>query len=98
MSYLFGKSTSERAIALSEVAHPDFREGLLAEAKAAGAVPKAHKLGGANRYAVEEERRVALRSGKEVMLRPARGGDTRAMQLLFHKMFERTPTCGSFAR
>jgi acyl-CoA hydrolase/RimJ/RimL family protein N-acetyltransferase len=89
MAYLFGKSTSERAIALSEIAHPDFRDSLLAEAKKLELVPKGHRVGSVHRYAVEEERQIVLRSGRDVLLRPARGGDTHAMQLLFHKMSER---------
>lgn len=89
MAYLFGKSTAERAIALSEIAHPNFRDSILAEAKQLELIPKVHRAGGVDRYAVEEERQIVLRSGQEVLLRPARGGDTHAMQLLFHKMSER---------
>jgi acyl-CoA hydrolase/RimJ/RimL family protein N-acetyltransferase len=88
MAYLFGKSTTERAIALIEIAHPDFREGLMAEAKALALVPKVHRAAAVQRYPVEEERRVTLRSGRDVLLRPARGGDTPAMQHLFHQMSE----------
>jgi RimJ/RimL family protein N-acetyltransferase len=86
MAHLFGKSLRERAIALIEIAHPDFREGLLAEAKALAMVPAAHKLGARGAYAVEEERHVTLKNGREALLRPSHGPDVTAMQLLFHKM------------
>ena len=79
MAYLFGKSTTERAIALIEIAHPDFREGLMAEAKALALAPRGHRAVGSLGYAVEEERHATLRSGNEVLLRPARGGDTSAI-------------------
>jgi acyl-CoA hydrolase/RimJ/RimL family protein N-acetyltransferase len=86
IAYLFGKSMRERAIALIEIAHPDFRESLLEEAKRQALVPPAHGLVAARDYLVEEERSMTLKSGGTVMLRPARGGDVHAMQLMFHRM------------
>jgi acyl-CoA hydrolase/RimJ/RimL family protein N-acetyltransferase len=86
IAYLFGKSMRERAMALIEIAHPDFRESLLDEAKRQSLVPAAHRLGGGRDYLVEEERVVALKSGSKVMLRPARGGDVQSMQVMFHRM------------
>ena len=98
MAYLFGKSTAERAIALIEIASPEFRDSLLAEAKRLELIPKGHRIGGVDRYAVEEERHVTLHSGREVLLRPARGGDAHAMQLLFHKLSERDSYMRFFRR
>ena len=86
IAYLFGKSVRERAIALIEIAHPDFREGLLEEAKRQALIPAAHTLVAARDYLVEEERHVSLKSGAQITLRPARGGDVHAMQLMFHRM------------
>jgi hypothetical protein len=86
IAYLFGKSMRERAMALVEIAHPDFRESLLDEAKRHSLVPAAHRLGGGRAYLVEEERVVALKSGSKIMLRPARGGDVQSMQVMFHRM------------
>ena len=86
MAYLFGKSVRERAMALIEIAHPDFRESLLDEAKRQSLVPAAHRLGGSRGYLVEEERVVTLKSGIKVMLRPARGSDVQSMQVMFHRM------------
>jgi len=86
LAYLFGKSVRERALALIEIAHPDFRESLLEEAKRQSLVPTAHRLGGGRDYLVEEERVIPLKSGREVMLRPARGSDIQSMQVMFHRM------------
>src|SRR4029079_7858379 len=86
IAYLFGKSIRERATALIEIAHPDFRESLLDEAKRHSFVPAAHGLAAGRDYLVEEERMVALKSGSTVMLRPAHGSDVHAMQLMFHRM------------
>jgi acyl-CoA hydrolase/RimJ/RimL family protein N-acetyltransferase len=86
IAYLFGKSVRERALALIEIAHPDFRESLLEEAKRQSLVPAAHRLGGGRGYLVEEERVVPLKTGSKVMLRPARGSDVQSMQVMFHRM------------
>jgi acyl-CoA hydrolase/RimJ/RimL family protein N-acetyltransferase len=86
IAYLFGKSVRERALALIEIAHPNFRESLLDEAKRQSLVPTAHRLGGGRGYLVEEERVVPLKSGSKVMLRPARGSDVQSMQVMFHRM------------
>jgi acyl-CoA hydrolase/RimJ/RimL family protein N-acetyltransferase len=86
IAYLFGKSVRERATALIEIAHPDFRESLLEEAKRQALIPVAHSLAAAREYPVEEERTVTLKAGAKVMLRPAHGADVHAMQLMFHRM------------
>ena len=86
IAYLFGKSVRERAIALIAIAHPDFRDGLLAEAQALHLIPTAHRLGSRHEYLVEEERSATLKNGETVRLRPAGGGDVAAMQSLFHRM------------
>lgn len=86
IAYLFGKSVRERAMALIEIAHPDFREDLLADAKRQALIPAAHRLAGRRGYLVEEERIVSLRGGRKTMLRPARGSDAPTMQVMFHRM------------
>jgi acyl-CoA hydrolase/RimJ/RimL family protein N-acetyltransferase len=86
IAYLFGKSVRERAMALIEIAHPDFRESLLDDAKRQSLVASAHRLVGGSSYLVEEERVVALKGGSKIMLRPARGSDVQSMQVMFHRM------------
>lgn len=86
IAHLFGKSVRERATALVDIAHPDFREHLLGEAKRLGLIPAAHRLGGKHAYPVEEERTISLKSGRSILLRPARGTDVAGMKSLFHRM------------
>ena len=70
-------------MALIEVAHPDDREQLLAEAKRLGLVPQGQKLRSRSPYPTEAERTVPLRNGGSVLLRPTRTTDAPAMQALF---------------
>jgi acyl-CoA hydrolase/GNAT superfamily N-acetyltransferase len=86
IAYLFGRSIRERALALIEIAHPDFREELLAEAKRLGYVRPDQPLHSAPAYPVEEERHVELRNGEKVLIRPARASDAHDLQLFFHHM------------
>ena len=86
IAYLYGKSITERAIALIEVAHPDFRAQLLEEAKQLNFVRREQKVQNSKHYLVEEERHVILKWGKEVLLRPAGAGDIMAMKEIFYRM------------
>ncbi len=82
---LWGKSVRERALALTEIAHPDFRSELLADAKRRRfvfleqAVPSVV-------YPWQEERRETLRNGVEVLVRPIRASDEEALQRLFYEL------------
>lgn len=86
IAYLFGKSIRERVLALIEVAHLDFREGLLAEATRLGYVPVTQTVKNRQAYAIEDERTVSLRDGRKVMLRPTRAGDAAGVQAIFYRM------------
>lgn len=86
IAYLFGKSIRERALALIEVAHPDHRDGLLAEAKKLGYVPAQQYLASHAAYPVHEESKVQLKNGAKVLLRPAHVADADALQALFHRL------------
>lgn len=88
IAYLYGKSISERAVALIEVAHPDFRPQLLKDAKKLNFVNGEQKVESSKPYLVEEERHVILRGDKKVLIRPARANDVMAMKELFHRMSE----------
>jgi acyl-CoA hydrolase/RimJ/RimL family protein N-acetyltransferase len=85
-AYLFGRSLAERAVALIEIAHPDFREELLDAAKASGLVARKQLLHSRSAYPVAEVREVRLRDGREVLIRPTRTSDTRGMQELFYRL------------
>jgi acyl-CoA hydrolase/RimJ/RimL family protein N-acetyltransferase len=82
---LWGKSVRERAIALVEIAHPDHRADLLAQAKhrkyvfADQHVPRAI-------YPWSEERQERLLGGEMVVVRPVRMSDEEALQRLFYEL------------
>jgi acyl-CoA hydrolase/GNAT superfamily N-acetyltransferase len=86
ITYLFGKSLRERAVALVEIAHPDHREALLAEAILLGLVPEKTRMRSRTAYPSEEERRVALKNDAQVLLRPSRTADAPLVQDLFFRM------------
>lgn len=89
IAYLFGKSIRERAVALIQIAHPGHRAALLEQAKSLGYLPAEQKLRNLRSYAVEEEAQVALKDGRQVLLRPAGAADGDAVRELFHRMPER---------
>jgi acyl-CoA hydrolase/GNAT superfamily N-acetyltransferase len=86
IAYLFGKSIRERAVALIEIAHPRWREELLEAARRLGYVRPEQYLASQAAYPVHEERRVELKTGAEVLIRPARAADAGALQALFHRL------------
>lgn len=88
IAYLFGKSIRERAIALIELAHPKFRSSLLDEAKRLGYLPEDQRLENFRAYPVEDERRITLKDGRTVMLRPAQASDGSGIRELFHTLPE----------
>ncbi len=87
-AYLFGRSLSERAVALIEIAHPDFRSELLGAAIERRLVQRKQQLRSRTAYPISEMRTVRLRDGREVLLRPTRTSDAGAMQELFYRLEE----------
>ena len=87
-AYLFGRSLAERAVALIDIAHPDFRRELLDAAKASGLVGRKQQLRSRRAYPVAEVHEVRLRDGRDVLMRPTRTSDTGAMQELFYRLSE----------
>lgn len=86
IAYLFGKSVADRAVALIEIAHPAFRQPLLEEAKRLGYLRDEQTLKSRRAYPAEEERRVVLKDGREVLLRPTRATDVDSLQDLFYSL------------
>jgi GNAT superfamily N-acetyltransferase len=82
---LWGKSVRERSLALTEIAHPDFRGELLAEAKRRHYVVLGQRVPNAV-YPWQEERRELLPGGQVVYVRPVRMSDTEALQRLFYNL------------
>lgn len=86
IAHLFGRSVRERALALIEIAHPNFRDALLKEAAGLGYLRPGQQLASQRAWPVEEERRVRLKDGAELLVRPSRAGDAEALRDLFHRM------------
>ena len=84
IAYLHGKSIRERALSLIAIAHPQFRESLLVEAKQLGFLEPSCTVESAFPYPVEDEVEVALRNGKVVSIRPATVTDATAIKALFY--------------
>ena len=89
IAYLFGKSIRERAIALIEVAHPQFRAELFAQAQALGYIGADQTLKNLRAYPVEEELTLKLKDGRSVLLRPAGSNDGDGIRDLFHRLSDR---------
>jgi RimJ/RimL family protein N-acetyltransferase len=87
-AYLFGRSLAERAVALIEIAHPEFRAGLLEAAVQLGLVRPGQQLRSRTAYPVGEERDAELRDGRSLRIRPTRTSDRGAMQELFFRLSE----------
>jgi RimJ/RimL family protein N-acetyltransferase len=87
-AYLFGRSLAERAVALIDIAHPDFRQELLRAAVERRLVSRKQRLHSRTAYPVDEVRQVKLRDGRELVVRPTRTSDTSAMQELFYRLRE----------
>lgn len=88
IAYLFGKSIRERATALIELAHPQFRPELFAQAQALGYLSADQTLQNLRAYPVEEEITISLKDGRTVMLRPALSSDAQGIRDLFHHLSE----------
>ena len=84
---LFGKSTQERALAMISIAHPDFREKLLYEAKQLGMIGPERTLGESalGIYPVKLEETILI-NGEKITFRPAKPVDERRIQEHFYHM------------
>lgn len=81
---LWGKSVRERAMALVAIAHPDFRGELLAAAKERRFVLPA-QVEPRGRYPWADEHGVTLPGAVQVVIRPLRVTDLRAVQELLYR-------------
>lgn len=85
-AYLFGKSIRERALALIEIAHPEFRPWLLEEAKRLGYVRPDQTLRSRVAYPVREERETQLKNGVNILIRPSKASDINGLQDFFYRL------------
>ena len=87
IAYLYGKSIRERCLALIGIAHPEFRNQLLAEAKALKYISESQPgRSFQNNYPAEFECIHTTKSGKDVFVRPVKAADEDLLRSFFHKL------------
>ncbi len=91
VAYLHGRNLRERAMALINVAHPDFRSELLHKAKQRRIVYPNQILPPVNApYPSQYEWTVTLKDKKQVFMRPIKPADEPMMKEMFYSFSERT--------
>ncbi|MHC4550162.1 MAG: GNAT family N-acetyltransferase [Planctomycetota bacterium] len=85
IAHLWGRNIRQRAMALIEIAHPDFRSELLAAAKHRRFV-FSDQIVPRGSYPWTEESVERLPGGERVMVRPARLTDEEALQALLYRL------------
>ncbi|MCF6313661.1 MAG: hypothetical protein L3J39_14545 [Verrucomicrobiales bacterium] len=84
---LRGRSIRDRVLNMVEVAHPDYREGLLREAHAWGWIPKFYDItpkGLSHPTSQSIHSKSVLFKGRKFIFRPLRASDTRSLQDFFY--------------
>lgn len=91
IAYLHGKSIRERAMALINIAHPDFREELLKCAKEMKYVYLDQKLPPVGAvYPEELERYFIAKNGVRLFIRPIRVEDEEALREMFYDLSDQS--------
>lgn len=85
-AYLFAKSIPERALRLIQIAHPAFRDELLAEAKELKYLREDYVLESKGAYPEDEEREVTLKNEEDILIRPSKASDYRGIQDIFYAL------------
>ncbi len=97
VAYLHGKSIRERALALIAIAHPRFRDELMAKAKEYNYVYKSYTVPESIGYPVEIEHAQQF-DGITVFIRPVKASDERLMQEYLYDLSERSVYLRFFQR
>ncbi len=91
VAFLHGKTMRERAMALINIAHPDFRAELLHAAKRRRLVyPNQIMPPARHEYPDHLEKTYRLRNGQEALLRPIKPDDEPLMKEMFYSFSEQT--------
>eukprot|EP00934_Nitzschia_sp_Nitz4_P005535 Nitzschia sp. Nitz4//NODE_657_length_7541_cov_75.275047//3346//5292//NITZ4_additional_000096-RA//-1//CDS//3329532022//5525//frame0 len=87
VAYLYGKSLRERCLAMIDIAHPDFRQQLLEQAKAKKYISRSQpgRFSG-SLYPSNLELIHKTRNGKLVLVRPIKAVDEDILRSFFHKL------------
>ena len=93
IAYLYGKSIRERVLQMINIAHPDFREEILNQAKKWNYVYADQKLpvsidGRISIYPDKYETQLVLKNGKKLKIRPIKPTDERMIQELYYSLDE----------
>ncbi|MCL5026329.1 MAG: acetyl-CoA hydrolase, partial [Chloroflexi bacterium] len=89
VAYLHGKTLRERALALIAIAHPRFREELMAKAKEYKYVFQDYVVPSGTAYPVEIEHEREI-GGIKIFVRPVKASDERLMQEYLYNLSERS--------
>ncbi|MBN2037616.1 MAG: GNAT family N-acetyltransferase, partial [Chitinispirillaceae bacterium] len=89
---LFGKNIRERVLALAEIAHPDYRNEIIKEAKNRHyLLPHQKELPAKGMsYPREYETRRILNDGTELFIRPIKTSDDKALRDMFYALSEKS--------
>jgi RimJ/RimL family protein N-acetyltransferase len=91
IAYIYGKSIRERCLALIEIAHPDFRDELMEQAKAVGYISLSQPgRFSKNTYPNQFECLHTTKSGKKVMVRPIKPVDEDNLRTFFHNLSDQS--------
>ncbi|KAG7369010.1 acetyl-CoA c-acetyltransferase [Nitzschia inconspicua] len=91
VAYIYGKSIRERCLALIDIAHPDFRDELLEQAKAAGYISQSQPgKFSKNSYPKQFECNHTTKSGKKVLVRPIKPVDEDNLRKFFHNLSDQS--------
>jgi len=88
-AYLHGKCLRERALSLIRIAHPDFRDQLLEEAKELGLVPK-EQPSVEHTFPEDMVKTIQIASGETVILRPILPTDEQMLKKHFYSLSPET--------
>lgn len=89
---LFGKNIRERVQALAEIAHPDYRNEILNEAKNRRYISPHQKMlpTGVGNYPREHETTRILNDGTALFFRPIKPSDDKALRDMFYELSEKS--------
>ena len=90
VAYLHGKTMRERAMALINIAHPQFRSELLHAAKRRRLVYADQILPSAHPYPENLKETITARSGEQLVVRPIRSSDEDHIKAMFYQFSEQT--------
>lgn len=99
IAYLYGKSIRERCLALINIAHPDFRDELLAQAKSNHYISSSQPgLSFRATYPSEFECFFSTKKGHQVYVRPIKAMDEDSLRAFFHKLSDHSVYLRYFRR